>query len=103
MLTDFRKAPAVISDLFIDGVKVERVTEYRYLGTVLDKKLHFNRNTDFIHKRCQPRIWTKGSLCGYLGKINRCSPLCTGVYTEAVHTHTHTHTHCFTHFLPELY
>ena len=40
MLTDFRKAPAVISDLFIDGVKVERVTEYRYLGTVLDNKLN---------------------------------------------------------------
>ena len=26
MLTDFRKAPTVIPDLFIDGVKVERVT-----------------------------------------------------------------------------
>ena len=31
MLTDFRKAPNVISDLFTDGVKVERVTEYKYL------------------------------------------------------------------------
>ena len=30
-------APAVIPDLFIDGAKVERVTEYKYLGTVLDK------------------------------------------------------------------
>ena len=37
MLTDFRKAPNVISDLFIDGVKVERVTEYKYLGTVLEQ------------------------------------------------------------------
>ena len=26
MLTDFRKAPTVIPDLFVDGVKVERVT-----------------------------------------------------------------------------
>ena len=33
MLTDFRKAPTVVPDLFIDGVKVERVTEYKYLGT----------------------------------------------------------------------
>ena len=56
MLIDFRKAPTVIPDLFIDGVKVERVTEYKYLGTVLDNKLNFNKNTDFIHKRCQPRI-----------------------------------------------
>ena len=55
MLIDFRKAPTVIP--VIDGVKVERVTEYKYLGTVLDNKLNFNKNTDFIHKRCQPRIF----------------------------------------------
>ena len=57
MLIDFRKVPTVIPDLFIDGVKVERVTEYKYLGTVLDNKLNLNKNTDFIHKRCQPRIF----------------------------------------------
>jgi len=32
MLTDFRKSPTVIPDLFIDGVEVERVAEYKYLG-----------------------------------------------------------------------
>ena len=57
MLIDFRKAPTVIPDLFIDGVKVERVTEYKYLEIVLDNKLNFNKNADFIHKRCQPRIF----------------------------------------------
>ena len=36
MLIDFRKTPAVILDLFIDGVEVEWVTKYKYLGTVLD-------------------------------------------------------------------
>ena len=43
--------------IFTDGVKVERVTEYKYVGTVLDSKVNFNKNTDFIHKRCQPRIF----------------------------------------------
>ena len=57
MLIDLRKAPTVIPDLFIDGMKVERVTEYKYLGTILDNKLNFNKNTDFIHQRCQPRIF----------------------------------------------
>ena len=57
MMTDFRKVPTVIPDFFIDGVKVQRVTEYKYLGTVLDNKLNFNQNSDFIHKRCQPRIF----------------------------------------------
>ena len=48
MLIDFKKAPTVIPDLFIDGVKVERVTEYSYLGTVLDNKLNFNKNTGVV-------------------------------------------------------
>ena len=44
MLSDFRKAPTVIPDLFNDGVKVERLSGllYKYLGTVLDSKLNFN-------------------------------------------------------------
>ena len=50
MPIDFRIARTVIPDLFIDGVKVERVTEFKYLGTVLDNKLNLNKNTDFIHK-----------------------------------------------------
>ena len=57
MLFDFKKAPTVIPGLFIGGVKVQRVTEYKYLETVLDNKLNFNKNADFIHKRCQPRIF----------------------------------------------
>ena len=33
------------------------MAEYKYLGTVLDNKLNFNKNIDFIHKRWQPRIF----------------------------------------------
>ena len=51
MLIDFRKAPTVTPDLFPDGVKVERVTEYKYLGIVLDNKLNLNKNIDFIHSQ----------------------------------------------------
>ena len=53
MLIDFRKAPTVIPDLFIDAIQVERVTEYKYLR----QQAEFNKNTDFIHKRCHPRIF----------------------------------------------
>ena len=57
LLIDFRKSPPSVPDLFIDGVKVERVSEYKYLGTVLDEKLTFAVNTDRIHKKCQSRIF----------------------------------------------
>ena len=57
MLLDLRKNPTVIPDLFVDDVKVERVTEYEYLRYILRQQLNFNKNTDFIHKKCQPRIF----------------------------------------------
>ena len=41
MLINLKKAPTIIPDLFIDGVKVERVTGHKYLGTVFDNKLTF--------------------------------------------------------------
>ena len=89
MLIDFRKAPAVIPDFFIDGVKVERVTEYKYLGIVLDKKLNLNKNTDFIHKRCQPRIFCLQKL-----RSLKISQKLRSLKCQCC---------CFTHFLPELY
>ena len=33
------------------------MTRYKYPETALDNKLNFNKSTDFIHKRCQPRIF----------------------------------------------
>ena len=56
MIIDFRSKPSPVTDLFIDGTKVERVTEYKYLGTVIDDKLTFKANTDAIHKKSQSRI-----------------------------------------------
>jgi hypothetical protein len=57
LVFDFRKSPSIVSDLFIDGLKVERVTEYKYLGTILDSKLNFSSNTPVIHKKYQSRIY----------------------------------------------
>jgi len=57
MVIDFRRNPTIIHDLTIDGEKVERVSEYKYLGTVLDSKLNFDSNTRLIHKKCQSRIY----------------------------------------------
>ena len=57
LLIDFKKNHVPVPDLVIDGVKVERVNEYKYLGTVLDEKLNFTANTDFIHRKCQSRMY----------------------------------------------
>ena len=44
---DLRKKALAAPDLHIDGVKYERVIEYKY----------FNTNTNFIHKKCQPKVF----------------------------------------------
>ena len=43
--------------LFIKGKQVERVNEYKYLGTVIDNKLTFDANADVIHKKCRQRLY----------------------------------------------
>ena len=68
-MTDFSKAPTVIPDFFVDGMKVERVAEHKYLGTALENKLDFNKNIDFIHKRCRPRIVCLQKLRSLLDKL----------------------------------
>ena len=44
-------------ELSINGITVERVNEYKYLGTYLDSRLNFNANTNHIFKKCQSRIY----------------------------------------------
>jgi hypothetical protein len=57
MVIDFRRNSDSVPDLFIDGTKVERVGEYKYLGTIIDSKLTITPNTNEIHKKCQPRLY----------------------------------------------
>ena len=57
MLTDFRKNPPPVPYLEIDDKIVERVDEYKYLGTVIDNSLAFNKNVVAIHIKCQPRLY----------------------------------------------
>ena len=57
LLIDFTENHVPVTDLVTDGVKLERVNEYKYLGTVLDEKLHISDSTDFIHRKCQSRMY----------------------------------------------
>ena len=56
MVVDFRRNPSPIPPLTIAGETVERVEEYRYLGTIVDNKLNFHVNTERIYSRCRQRM-----------------------------------------------
>ncbi len=53
MLIDFRRSPPASAPTFINGTAVEIVSQYKYLGTVLDDKLTFEANTDYICKKAK--------------------------------------------------
>ena len=55
MIVDFRRN-GYVGELVI-GVIVEKVNEYKYLGTVLDNKLTFESNTNCIVKKCHQRMF----------------------------------------------
>ena len=43
--------------LVINSENIERVSEYKYLGTIIDDKLTWTQNIDRIHKKCSKRLY----------------------------------------------
>ena len=56
MVVDFKTNRSDVGTLQINGQAVERVGEYRYLGTVIDNQFKFKTNTQIIHKKCRQRM-----------------------------------------------
>ncbi len=57
MIIDFRKKKTTFSPIVINGEEIEIVDEYKYLGTIIDSKLSFTDNTDYIYKKGQQRLY----------------------------------------------
>ena len=46
-------------ELVIEGVNVDKVNEYKYVGTVLDNKQTVESNTNCIVNKCHQRMFCK--------------------------------------------
>ena len=57
MVVDFRTASCTHSPLYIDDELVESVTEYKYLGTIIDHRFTFNVNVDAVYKKVKSRLY----------------------------------------------
>ncbi|KAK6178302.1 hypothetical protein SNE40_013103 [Patella caerulea] len=57
LIVDFRVNKSDIVPLTIDDETVEIVSEYKYLGTIIDDKLSWNHNTNAVYKKCQQRLY----------------------------------------------
>ena len=48
--------------LSIDGVPIERVTELRFLGVVLDDKLKWKSHIEYVRKKMVKNIYISGNV-----------------------------------------
>ena len=65
MFIDFRRNPPATVPILINGSAVETVSEYKYLGTIIDNKLTFEANTDLICKKANQRLFFLRKLRGF--------------------------------------
>ncbi|KAG5274176.1 hypothetical protein AALO_G00133060 [Alosa alosa] len=56
MVVDFRRSKPALLPVSIDGVNVEVVNTYKYLGLQLDNKLDWSANTEALYKKGQSRL-----------------------------------------------
>ena len=57
MIIDFRISSSTPSPIVLKGSNVERVSTYKYLGTVIDDKLSWHEYTDCMIKRLNTRMY----------------------------------------------
>ena len=56
MIIDLRNRETSLEPVHVNDNSVEIVSEYKYLGTVIDNKLNWNKNTENVYKKCQQRL-----------------------------------------------
>ena len=56
LVIDFRTQSDNLQPVLVNSEEIEQVTQYKYLGTIIDNKLNFKANTDYIYKKGQQRL-----------------------------------------------
>ena len=79
---DFRRGPHATQYTVIHGQPVETVSNYKYLGTIIDDKLKFDENTDSLCKKGQQRLYCLRKLA----KFNIDKNLMKMFYSAYIHS-----------------
>ncbi|KAI4872034.1 hypothetical protein NFI96_006517 [Prochilodus magdalenae] len=80
MVVDFRRVRPLTQPVFIEGVEVEMVRTYRYLGLHLDERLDWSANTDILYRKGRSRLY----FLRRLGSFNICRKLLQMFYQTVV-------------------
>ncbi|KAK0137273.1 RNA-directed DNA polymerase from mobile element jockey [Merluccius polli] len=80
MVVDFRRKKPHLQPVSIEGVDVEVVRTYKYLGLQLDDKLDWTANMEAVHRKGQSRLY----FLRRLGSFNICKKLLQMFYQSVV-------------------
>ena len=80
MVVDFRRKKPHLQPVSIEGVDVEVVRTYKYLGLQLDNKLDWTANMEAVHRKGQSRLY----FLRRLGSFNICKKLLQMFYQSVV-------------------
>ena len=80
MVVDFRRKKPHLQPVSIEGVDVEVVRTYKYLGLQLDDRLDWTANMDTLHRKGQSRLY----FLRRLGSFNICKKLLQMFYQSVV-------------------
>ena len=61
MIVDFRRKKTPIRPLSLNGVEVEEVESFRFLGTIISSDLSWGKNTLCITKQAKQRMYFRSS------------------------------------------
>ena len=57
MVFDFSRSQIVTSSVFIDGAEIEKVFDFKYLGTFFSEDLRWHSNSDSLYKKIKSRFY----------------------------------------------
>ncbi|KAJ8273972.1 hypothetical protein COCON_G00085970 [Conger conger] len=80
MVVDFRRTKPPMLPISIEGVNVEVVSTYKYLGVQLDNKLDWSANTEALYRKGQSRLY----FLRRLRSFNVCSKLLWMFYQSVI-------------------
>lgn len=71
LVVDVRRTKVPVTPVFIQGVNVDIVEDYKYLGVHADNKLDWGKNTDALYRKGRSRLY-------FLRQLRSSAGLCSG-------------------------
>ena len=89
MVIDYKINKTDVSDLVIHGQTVERVEQYKYLGTIVDNKMNFKANAQSVYSKSRQRMHMLYQLRAFMVS-SRTLERCYRAFVESVLTFSFT-------------